>query len=69
MTKFFKVTFTHTETVTTEATTEGESPEQVADNIRNFFADKVDSLVIHEIVELEQAPVTPEGKPNLRFVN
>jgi hypothetical protein len=69
MTKFYKVTFTHTETVNTEATTEGESPEQVADNLRNFFAGKVDNLVIHEITELEQAPVTAEGKPNLRVVN
>lgn len=69
MTKFYKVTFTHTETVTTEATTEGESPEQVADNIRNFFAGKVDNLIINEIVELEQAPVTADGKPNLRVVN
>lgn len=69
MTKFFKVLFTHTETVTTEATTEGDSPEDVANKIRNYFSDKVDSLTIHEIVELEQAPVTPAGKPDLRVVN
>lgn len=69
MTKFFKVVFTHTETVTTEATTDGNSVEEVADKIRNFFADKVDSLTIHEITELETAPVTPEGKPQLRVVN
>lgn len=69
MTKFFKVVFTHTETVNTEATTEGESVEEVADKIRNYFADKVDSLTIHEITELEQAPATPAGKPDLRVVN
>lgn len=69
MTKFFKVVFTHTETVTTNATTEGESVEEVADKIRNYFAGKVDSLVIHEITELETAPVTPAGKPDLKVVN
>jgi hypothetical protein len=69
MTKFYKVVFTHTETVTTEATTEGTSVDDVADKIRNYFADKVDSLVINEITELETAPVTPEGKPSLRVVN
>lgn len=69
MTKIFKVIFTHTETVTTEATTEGDSVEEVADKLRNYFADKVDNLVIHEITELETAPVTPSGKPDLRVVN
>lgn len=69
MTKFFKVNFTHTETVTTEATAEGDSVEDVADKLRNYFADKVDNLVIHSIEELEPAPVTPSGKPDLRVVN
>lgn len=69
MPKFFKVVFTHTETVTTEATAEGESADQVADNLRNYFAGIADSLVIHEITELNEVPQEKTGKPALRVVN
>lgn len=69
MTKFFKVRFTHTETVTTEATTEGANAEEVADKLRNYFTGLVDNLIIHEIVEMDETPVTTEAKPTLRLVN
>lgn len=67
MSKYFKVVFTHTETVTTEATAEGESPEDVVDKIRNHFAGTVDNLTIHTVEEL---PVPPdELRKQLRIVN
>lgn len=68
MSKFFKVTFTHTETVTTEATAEGESADEVVDKIRNYFSGMVDNLIIHTIEEIEP-PAPPKEKPALRIVN
>lgn len=70
MSKYFKVIFTHTETVTTEATAEGDTPEEVVDKIRNYFAGTVDNLTIQSIEELDTPPSSdPKGKPNLRIVN
>lgn len=71
MSKFFKTTFSFTEKVETEAVIEGDSPDEVADKIRNYFSGKVEDLVIHSIEELElQEQETPEPKkPNLRLVN
>ena len=70
MTKYFKTKFTFTEAVETEAVIEGNNPDEVADKIRNYFAGKVENLVILEIEELEE-PVeeTPKVKPALRVVN
>lgn len=68
MTKYFKVTFTHTETVTTEATAEGDSPEDVIDKLRNYFANKVDNLIIHTVEEVDTPP-EDKRKPALKIVN
>lgn len=68
MTKFFSVTYTTTETVTTTATVEGDSAEAVVDALRNQMQGVVDNLTIHEVVEL-QPTVETNGKPNLRLVN
>lgn len=68
MSKYFKVNFTFTETVETEATVEGNSPDDVVDKLRNYFAGTVENLVIHDVTELEAVP-QPKGKPDLRIVN
>lgn len=71
LSKFFKVHFSFRETIEAEATTEGESPDDVVSKLRNFYGDSVEDLVIHEVVELEEVQKTPpkKAKPNLRIVN
>lgn len=71
LSKYFKVHFSFSETIEAEATTEGESPDDVVDKIRNYYGDAVENLVIHEVVELEEVPQTPpkKSKPSLRIVN
>lgn len=71
MTKFFEATFSYLEPVTSIATVEGESPDDVVNKIRNYFS-HVESLEIHEVTPLEEPPediAPPKGKPNLRLVN
>ena len=68
MTKFFKVIFTTTETVTSSATMEGESAEHVVDALRNQLGGVVDNLTIPEVTELDPIPAEG-GKPQLRLVN
>lgn len=72
MSKYFLVHFSFSETIEAEATTEGESPDDVADKIRNYYGPSVENLVIHDITELEEVPQAsppPKAKPNLRIVN
>ncbi len=69
MSKFFKVRFTLTQSVETEAVTDGENPDEVVDKIRNYYAGIADKVVIHEVTELEEQPQPTPGKPSLRIVN
>jgi hypothetical protein len=69
MSKYFKVRFTLTQSVETEAVTEGESPDDVVDKIRNYYAGTADKIVVHEVTELEEKPTATPGKPSLRIVN
>lgn len=66
------MTFSYLEPVTSIATVEGESIEDVTDKVRNYFS-HVESLEIHEVTPLDQTPEDimppPRGKPNLRIVN
>lgn len=71
MSKYFEVTFSYLEPVTSIATVEGSSPDDVVNKIRNYFQ-HAEALEVHEVVELEEAPEVqppPKGKPNLRLVN
>lgn len=71
MSKFFEATFSYLEPVTSIATVEGESPDDVVDKIRNYFT-HVEDLEIHEVILLDEPPegiAPPRGKPNLRLVN
>lgn len=72
MSKFFEVTFSYLEPVTSIATIEGESPDDVVNKIRNYFQN-VENLEIHEVTLLDETPEEtippPRGKPNLRLVN
>lgn len=72
MSTFYEVTFSYLEPVTSIATVEGESPDDVVDKIRNYFS-HVEDLEIHEVILLDSPPEEPEapkkGKPNLRLVN
>jgi hypothetical protein len=72
LSKFFLVNFSFSETIEAEATTEGDSPDDVVQKIRNYYGPSVENLVIHSITELEEAPQIappPKSKPNLRIVN
>lgn len=66
------MTFSYLEPVTSIATVEGESIEDVTDKVRNYFS-HVESLEIHEVIPLDEPPEgiapPPKGKPNLRVVN
>lgn len=65
------MTFSYLEPVTSIATVEGESVEDVTDKVRNYFS-HVENLEIHEVTPLDTPPegiTPPRGKPNLRVVN
>ena len=69
MSKYFRIRFTLTQSVETEAVTDGESPDEVVDKIRNYYTGIDDKIVIHEVTELEEQPQPTPGKPSLRIVN
>jgi hypothetical protein len=71
LTTFYKVNFSYLEPVTSIATVEGESPDDVVNKIRDYFS-HVKNLEVHEVTLLEEAhsKAPPSvGKPTLRVVN